>query len=212
MSTTATFCWARVRQTVLSPAFTFAALLMVAAVSSAWAIEADKVPDAKRSASGLHLTAVEAAAMKQANPGKVLLIDIRTRAEAMYVGMASAVDYLVPVLDFPEVWEWSSDQAEYLQQGNPHFVKDIEKRLLLAGLTKDDPVILLCRSGVRSNSASGLLAVYGFKQAYTVIDGFEGDAAKDGPQKGRRVVNGWKNANLPWTHKLDSQKMYTDPI
>jgi len=187
-------------------------LLCLLAVGSALAIEPSQVPDNKRSASGLHLTATEAAAMKQANPSKVLLIDIRTRAEAMFLGMASMADYLVPLLDFPEVWEWSESEGEYLQQGNPHFVQDIEKRMKQAGLTKDDPVILICRSGVRSNNASGLLAHFGFKQAYTVIDGYEGDKASSGPQKGQRVVNGWKNAQLPWSYKLDSRKVYTDPL
>lgn len=178
----------------------------------AQAIEQDKVPETKRSASGLHLTAVEAAEMKRAQPAKVLFLDIRTRAEAMYLGMPTLADYLVPVLDFPEVWEWSADRAEYIQQGNPNFVKDVEDRLARAGLTKDDPVILICRSGVRSNSASAVLAHYGFKKAYTVIDGYEGDTAKDGPQKGQRVVNGWKNAQLPWSYKLETRKMYTAPM
>ena len=65
------------------------AMLASTVLSAAVAIEADQVPLAKRSSSGLHLTAVEAAAMKQQNPGKVLFIDIRTRAEAIYVGLAS---------------------------------------------------------------------------------------------------------------------------
>ncbi|MDZ4128966.1 MAG: hypothetical protein U1E02_33055, partial [Hydrogenophaga sp.] len=63
-----------VRQRLLSPPATFVALLLALAVSSAMAIEPDQVPDSKRSASGLHLTALEAAAMKQANPSRVLLI------------------------------------------------------------------------------------------------------------------------------------------
>jgi rhodanese-related sulfurtransferase len=176
------------------------------------AIDADQVPAAKRSASGLHLTAVEAAELKQRLGDKVLMIDIRTRAEAMYVGMASAVDFLVPVLDFPEFWEWSDQGNEYIQQANPHFVRDIEARLAARGLSKNDPVILICRSGMRSNAASGLLFELGFKQAYTVIDGFEGDTAKDGDQKGQRVVNGWKNARLPWSYKLQKAKMYLDPL
>ena len=179
---------------------------------SAHAIDIAQVPESKRSASGLHLTALEAADMKQRLVNKVLMIDIRTRAEAMYVGMATSVDFLVPVLEFPEFWEWSDQRNEYVQQSNPNFVKDVEKRLAQMGLTKDDPVIVICRSGVRSNAASGLLFEMGFKQAYTVIDGFEGDTAKDGEQKGQRVVNGWKNAKLPWSYKLDKKKMYLDPL
>lgn len=199
------FGWARVLASVLCT-------VALASAGVATAVELDQVPEAKRSASGLHLTAVEAAAMKLANPTKVLLIDIRTRAEAMFVGVPTLADFLVPVLDFPDVWEWSTDQGEYLQQGNPNFVKDIEKRLISMSLTKDDAVILICRSGVRSNSASGLLSHFGFKKAYTVIDGFEGDKATTGPDKGFRTVNGWKNAKLPWTYKLDSKKMYTEPL
>lgn len=71
------------------PSLTLAALLLLFAVSSAMAIEPAQVPDHKRSATGLHLTAVEAAAMKRAAPAKVLLIDVRTRAEAMHAGHAN---------------------------------------------------------------------------------------------------------------------------
>jgi hypothetical protein len=41
-----------------------------------------------------------------------------------------------------------------------------------------------------------------------VVDGFEGDMAKDGPKAGQRVLNGWKNAGLPWSYQLDKSKMY----
>ena len=38
-------------------------------------------------------------------------------------------------------------------------------------------------------------------QVATVVDGFEGDMQKDpgAPGFGRRTINGWKNAGLPWT-------------
>ncbi|KKK55851.1 hypothetical protein LCGC14_3070400, partial [marine sediment metagenome] len=37
--------------------------------------------------------------------------------------------------------------------------------------------------------------------AYTVVDGFEGNRNTDrsSPDFGKRTVNGWKNAGLPWT-------------
>jgi len=41
---------------------------------------------------------------------------------------------------------------------------------------------------------------------YTVVDGFEGDVAKEGPNAGKRVVNGWKNAGLPWSYRLEKEK------
>lgn len=193
-----------------TPAFTLVGLVLVLALSSALAVESAQVPDDKRSATGLHLTAVEAAALKRADPAKVLFIDVRSRAEAMLLGMPTLADHLVPLLDFSASWEWSADQGEYLQQANPRFVQDVEQRLTKAGLTKNDPVILLCRSGTRSNSAAGLLSLYGFKKAYTVIDGYEGDLATSGPQAGQRSVNGWKNAKLPWTYQLDSTKVYRE--
>jgi hypothetical protein len=41
-----------------------------------------------------------------------------------------------------------------------------------------------------------------------VVDGFEGDTAKDGPNKGKRAVNGWKNSGLPWSYQLDKEKVH----
>lgn len=187
-----------------------AALGCVAVAAAGHAIDIDQVPTAKRSASGLHLTALEAYEMKQKQPQKVLFVDIRTRAEIMYVGLPSTVDFNVPFLDFPEVWEWSDASSEFIQMSNTRFVPAIEARLAKMGLGKDDPIILICRSGIRSNHAAGLLATKGFTRVYTVIDGFEGDTAKDGERKGQRVVNGWKNANLPWGYKLAKEKMYLE--
>jgi rhodanese-related sulfurtransferase len=50
------------------------------------------------------------------------------------------------------------------------------------------------------------LSEAGFAQVYTVVDGFEGDVAKEGPNAGKRVVNGWKNAGLPWSYRLEKEK------
>ena len=44
----------------------------------------------------------------------------------------------------------------------------------------------------------------GFTRVHSVVDGFEGDMS---PQ-GRRSVNGWKNAGLPWTYRLERSRMY----
>lgn len=48
----------------------------------------------------------------------------------------------------------------------------------------------------------------GYPNVYTVTDGFEGDKIKQGPRKGERVVNGWKNSGLPWSYKLTKDAMY----
>ena len=31
--------------------------------------------------------------------------------------------------------------------------------------------------------------------------------AKDGPNKGKRAVNGWKNIGLPWSYDLDKARL-----
>ena len=73
------------------------------------------------------------------------------------------------------------------------------------GLGKGDVVILICRSGDRSSRAiNQQLADSGYTQVYSVVDGFEGDLSKDG----RRSVNGWKNAGLPWAYRMDRSKVY----
>jgi ParB family chromosome partitioning protein len=47
------------------------------------------------------------------------------------------------------------------------------------------------------------------ERAAQLIDHMKkGDMAKEGPKAGQRAVNGWKNAGLPWSYKLDKAKMY----
>ena len=45
---------------------------------------------------------------------------------------------------------------------------------------------------------------------FVVTDGFEGETIKEGPKKNWRLVNGWKNADLPWSYKLNKAKMYLE--
>ena len=48
------------------------------------------------------------------------------------------------------------------------------------------------------------LAEDGDTRVHAVIDGLEGDPSPEG----RRTVNGWKNAGLPWRYRLDKARMY----
>ena len=75
-------------------------------------------------------------------------------------------------------------------------------------MTRDAPVIVICQGGLRAARAANALTQARYTMVYTVIDGFEGDPVADGPTKGQRLVNGWRNAGLPWTAKLDRSKMY----
>lgn len=168
-----------------------------------------QLPDVKVSKAGLYLTPQQALDMKQNAPQKVALFDVRTRAEAMYVGMASAADALVPYMEHQEIMlDWDDKRGMYKLEPNADFEPEIERRLKAMGLGKTDPIVLICRSGDRSSKAADRLLLSGYTQVYSVAEGFEGDTAKDGARKGQRVVNGWQNAQLPWSYKLDKAKAY----
>ena len=169
----------------------------------------DKLPDVKKSKLGLYLTPQQGYDMKKANPKVVAFFDIRTRAEAMYVGWPSDADALVPYVEHPELMsDWDDKRAMYKLEPNQDFVPELERRLKDMGLGKDATIILICRSGDRSSKAQDRLQTAGYSKVYSIAEGVEGDTVKDGPKAGQRAVNGWKNANLPWTYKLDKAKMY----
>jgi rhodanese-related sulfurtransferase len=168
-----------------------------------------KLPEVKVSKAGLYLTPQQAFEMKQKAPQKVALFDVRTRAEAMYVGMSNTADALVPYVEHQEIMlDWDDRRGMYKLEPNNDFEPEIERRLKAMGLGKTDTIILICRSGDRSSKAADRLLISGYTQVYSVAEGFEGDTAKDGTHKGQRVVNGWKNAQLPWGYKLDKAKVY----
>jgi rhodanese-related sulfurtransferase len=167
------------------------------------------LPAIKQTKSGLYMSPKEALDSKRIGGDKVLLIDVRTRAEAMFVGMPKQVDALVPYAELPEfMTDWDDKRSVYAVQLNNDFLPELQRRMEQKGVTRDSTIILLCRSGDRSARAADFLASQGFARVYSVPEGFEGDPAKDGPQAGQRVVNGWKNAGLEWTYKLDKAKMY----
>lgn len=171
--------------------------------------EWDKLPDFKRGKSALYLTPQQAYDMKMKDKANIAFFDIRTRAEAMYVGWPGDADALVPYVEHQEIMtDWDEKRTMYKVEPNQDFVSEIERRLKEKGLGKDATIILMCRSGDRSTKAQDRLLDAGFKQVYGVPEGFEGDMGKEGAKAGRRAVNGWKNANLPWTYKLDKVKMY----
>lgn len=173
--------------------------------STAW----DQLPEIKRSRQGLYLTPQQAYDMKKANPAGVALFDIRTRAEAMFVGWPSDADALVPFLEQPEFTsEWDEKRNAYKLEPNQDFIPELERRLKALGLDKNAPIILLCRLGDRSAKAADRLQTAGYSKVYSVAEGFEGDMAKDGRLAGQRAVNGWKNSGLPWTYNLDKSRMY----
>lgn len=170
------------------------------------AMDTEKVPEIKRTTLGLYLDAKEANEFIKSH-ANTLFVDIRTRAEVNYLGMATDADANVPYVEMNNFWQWDEKKNSFKLDPNGSFVEQIEKRLKEKNLGKDANIIVMCRSGDRSAKATNLLANNGYKHVYTVVDGYEGDIAKDGPNKGKRAVNGWRNAGLPWSYDLAKAKM-----
>ncbi|MBN8454430.1 rhodanese-like domain-containing protein [Accumulibacter sp.] len=169
----------------------------------------DRLPEIKRSRMALYLTPQQAHETKKKDPKGVAFFDIRTRVEAVYVGMPTDVDALVPYVEHQEMMtDWDEKRHMYKLEPNQDFIPELERRLNEKGLTRNSPIILICRSGDRSAKAADRLLDAGYTKVYSVAEGVEGDTAKGGPTDGQRVVNGWKNARLPWTYRLDKAKMY----
>jgi len=106
------------------------------------------------------------------------LVDVRTKPELQYVGK---VPGSIAV-------EWQTYPGN---RPNPEFLAE-----LAAVVPKDQPVMFLCRSGARSHSAAEAATRAGWREAYNVLEGFEGD--KDAQQH-RSSVGGWRKAGLPWS-------------
>jgi rhodanese-related sulfurtransferase len=75
---------------------------------------------------------------------------------------------------------------------NPNFIDALED----AVDDRDTPVLFLCRSGQRSDSAARVAAAAGYTRAFNVLEGFEGDKDTEGH---RGTLGGWRKAGLPWT-------------
>ena len=105
------------------------------------------------------------------------LVDVRTKPEMLYVGKVPG--------SLAVEWQTYPGNRE-----NPEFIAE-----LAAAVPKDTPVMFMCRSGARSHAAADAATRAGWREAYNVLEGFEGD--KDAAQH-RNTVGGWRKAGLPW--------------
>lgn len=171
-------------------------------------IQAAEKPAAakKQSIANLYLTANEAYELKHQQGNKVLFVDVRTPSEVAFVGIPNNVDINIPYITL-DYSQWDKEIKSFKEIPNPQFIADVEATMKAKNLSKNTSMILICRSGSRSAQAANLLHALGYKNVYTVVDGFEGDKAKAGKNKGMRVVNGWKNSDLPWSYKLERTKL-----
>ena len=160
-----------------------------------------QLPVGKQTTLGLYVTATEAYEMWQAAPDKIKIVDVRTAEEFMFVGHADMA-WNIPV--FAQSYQWDAEKKKFPMQPLTDFVARVQEVA-----KPDDMLLVTCRSGGRGAVAVNMLAKAGFKNVYNITDGMEGDKVKD-PNSvfdGQPLVNGWKNSGLPWTYRIDPDRM-----
>lgn len=105
-----------------------------------------------------------------------LLVDVRTAPEFRFVGRVPGAINV----------EWHGGDAA----PRAAFIEGL-RRVAPPG----QPVLLLCRSGVRSHAAAAAAARAGYARVYNVLEGFEGQID---PASQRGKLNGWRFHGLPW--------------
>ncbi len=186
--------------------------LATALATPAWSAELAssvdplELPLEKTTELGLYLSSREAHAHLMADR-RILFLDVRSRAEVDLLGLPDRVDANVPNMPFNPNFELSPSGRGYKRYWNPHFVEAVKAQIARRNLPADPVIVLICRSGKGSAIAANRLARHGFTKVYSVVDGFEGD--KD--EHGKRTVNGWKNAGLPWSYGIGKERAYQPP-
>ena len=164
------------------------------------------LPEGKQTVLGLYVTAKEAYEKWKAEPEKVKILDVRTPEEFLFVGYPDMA-WKIPIA--AQVYEWDAEKGEFPMKLLTDFVSRVKE------IAKpEDIIMVLCRSGGRSAIAVNLLAQAGFKHAYNVIDGMEGDLVGDPDSvfQSQRLKNGWKNSGCPWTYNLTPDRMILPKI
>ena len=114
-----------------------------------------------------------------------VLVDCRTDAEWAFVGIPD-----LSSLDRETVCvAWQTYPGMKLNA-------DFENGLGTRGVSKDQTLLLICRSGQRSRHAAIALTAAGYRCCYNVADGFEGPCDD---KRHRGCSTGWKASGLPWT-------------
>ena len=160
------------------------------------------LPVQKQTVLGLYVTAKEAYQMWLADKNKVKILDVQTPEEYIFVGHAPMA-YNIPFQLFN--YKMAIRNKGSLMKANPNFIAEVSQKFKTS-----DTILVICRSGNRSAAAVNLMASAGFKTAYSVTDGFEGDRVQDPSisNYGKRFKNGWKNSDLPWSDKLNPELLW----
>ena len=187
--------------------FVYITLVLLAIPTMAFASDVPSDPK-KQTSWGLYVDSKETYEMKQKLGEQMLFVDVRDPIEIMFTGFTDVADINIP-FKLADRNQWNSKKPVFAMVENPNFERDIEAALVARGLSKQVPIVIMCRSGgTRGAPATKLLKNKGYENVYVVTDGFEGGTVKDGERKNWRLKNGWKNSGLPWSYKLNKEKMY----
>lgn len=126
------------------------------------------------------VTPQEAYALLQAD-ARIKLVDVRTNAERDWVGRVAIPDAQHAAVQW-NLYPGGTPNPDFMQQ-------------LAQVASKDDILLFLCRSSVRSRHAAKRATEDGYAQCFDILEGFEGDKDSDGH---RKTVAGWCKGGLPW--------------
>ncbi len=115
-----------------------------------------------------------------------VLIDVRSVMEYEFVGHPLNAMHIS--IKEPPVWVTQQDFVNKVRIS-------LEQRLPENKEILEIPLLMLCRSGKRSELGAEMLSNDGFTNVYNVLEGFEGDKDDDGH---RNTINGWRFHGLPW--------------
>ena len=108
-----------------------------------------------------------------------LFIDVRMEIESLYVGRPPGAVNL-PWYEYPD-----------LQPDAKKFAAAVLQEVS----SKDQPLLLICRSGQRTLPAGHALEAAGFTNVQQVVHGFEGELDEHFK---RSTLSGWRFDGLPW--------------
>jgi rhodanese-related sulfurtransferase len=114
-----------------------------------------------------------------------ILVDVRTIPEWQFTGV-------------PDISGTKGKLATISWKHYPDFARNVNFANDLAtvpGISKETPLLFICRSGGRSADAAIAMTAAGYRYCFNIEDGFEGEPDAQGH---RGAAKGWKAKKLPW--------------
>lgn len=111
---------------------------------------------------------------------KAVLVDVRTDTEWRTIGIPDVDEVGRPA----RFVSWNDEHGV----SNPYFTDQVTD-----GIDPDTPILLLCRSGARSNAAAELLIASGYSQAMNIAGGFESPQDPAAGWKATRPSTTWSD-------------------